>query len=79
MARFDHQRYSNQEWRSVTEREPDYVPRYADERDAPLMYEPTAGDLHMADRIRDQLEQHKSRLNARQPHIERNSRKGSDL
>ena len=79
MNRNDHQRYSNQEWRSVTEREPDYVPRYADERDAPLVYQPTALDLKTAEQIREDLEAHRQRLNARQPHIERNSRKGIDL
>jgi len=79
MARFDHQRYNNQEWRSVTEREPDYVPRYADERDAPLVYQPTALDLKTAEQIREDLEAHRRRLNARQPHIERNARKGVSL
>lgn len=79
MARFDHQRHNNQEWRFVTEREPDYVPRYADERDAPLVYQPTALDLEKAEQIREDLEAHRQHLNARQPHIERNARKGIDL
>lgn len=79
MSRNAHLRYSNQEWRSVTEREPDYTPRYADERDHPMTYEPTAMDLQRAEEIREVLKANRDRLNARQPHIERNARKGVDL
>lgn len=44
-----------------------------------LPYEPTDSDRHMADRIREAIETHLSSLNARQPHVERNARKGVDL
>lgn len=79
MARFDHQRYNNQEWRVVTEREYDGTPRYADERDHPMTYEPTAMDLQRAEEIREVLKANRDRLNARQPFIVRNARKGVSL
>jgi hypothetical protein len=77
--RWDHIRYRNQEWQPVTARDRDYTPRYADERDHPMTYEPTAMDLQRAEEIREVLKANRDRLNARQPHIERNSRKGSEL
>jgi hypothetical protein len=79
VSRNDHLRYSNQEWRVVTEREYDGTPRYADERDHPMTYEPTAMDLQRAEEIREVLKANRDRLNARQPHIERNARKGVSL
>ena len=79
MSRNDHLRYSNQEWRVVTEREYDGTPRYADERDHPMTYEPTAMDLQRAEEIRQALEAHKARLNAMQPHIERKAREGVEV
>jgi hypothetical protein len=79
VSRHDHLRYSNQEWRVVTEREYDGTPRYADERDHPMTYEPTAMDLQRAEEIREVLKTNRDRLNARQPHIERNARKGVSL
>jgi hypothetical protein len=79
VSRNDHLRYSNQEWRVVTEREYDGTPRYADERDHPMTYEPTAMDLQRAEEIREVLKTNRDRLNARQPHIERNARKGVSL
>lgn len=79
MSRWDRIRYSNQEWRPVTEREPDYTPQYADERDRHMTYEPTAMDLQRAEEIREVLKANRDRLNARQPHIERNARKGVSL
>jgi hypothetical protein len=79
VSRHDHLRYSNQEWRVVTEREYDGTPRHSDERDHPMTYEPTAMDLQRAEEIREVLKANRDRLNARQPHIERNARKGVSL
>jgi hypothetical protein len=79
VSRHDHLRYSNQEWRVVTEREYDGTPRYADERDHPMTYEPTAMDLQRAEEIRQALAAHKARLNAMQPHIERKAREGVEV
>jgi hypothetical protein len=79
VSRHDHLRYSNQEWRVVTEREYDGTPRHADERDHPMTYEPTAMDLQRAEEIRQALATHKARLNAMQPHIERKAREGVEV
>ena len=79
MSRHDDLRYSNPEWRVFTEREYNGTPRYADERDHPMTYEPTAMDLQRAEEIREVLKANRDRLNARQPHIERNARKGVSL
>ena len=53
--------------------------QHVTERDDHLPYEPTDCDRQMADRIREAIETHVANLNARQPHIERNARKGSEL
>ena len=66
----------------VTEREWNPEPPKAtevDPRDIPITFGLSPREHDIAEQIREDLEAHRQRLNARQPHIERNSRKGSDL
>ncbi len=59
----------------VTDREPNLAPQYADERDRPLEFVLTPRERDRAAMAAIELESHRRRLNARQPHISRNARK----
>ena len=63
----------------VTEREPSCAPEYLDPRDRPIEFGLTPRERDAAAMAAIHLEANRRRLNARQPHIERNARKGSEL
>ncbi len=63
----------------VTEREWKPEPDYVDPRDRPLDYVLTPHERVAAAMAAIHLEANRRRLNAKQPHIERNARKGVSL